>query len=44
MHEAGCVYVTDADRPIVDSLVMRRLLAYAGGQACWSPTGRPTPG
>ena len=31
MHEAGCVYVTDADRPIVDSKVFRRLLAYAGG-------------
>jgi dihydroorotase len=31
MHEAGCVYVTDVDRPIVDSKVMRRLLAYAGG-------------
>jgi len=31
MHEAGCVYVTDADSPIVDSRVMRRLLAYAGG-------------
>ena len=31
MHEAGCVYVTNADRPIVDSRVMRRLLAYAGG-------------
>ena len=30
MHEAGCVYVTDADRPIVDSRVMRRVLAYAG--------------
>jgi dihydroorotase len=30
MREAGCVYVTDADRPIVDSRVMRRLLAYAG--------------
>jgi len=30
MAEAGCVYVTDADRPIVDSRVMRRLLAYAG--------------
>ncbi len=29
MHEAGCVYVTDADRPIVDSKVMRRLMAYA---------------
>jgi dihydroorotase len=31
MHDAGCVYVTDADRPIVDSKVMRRVLAYAGG-------------
>jgi dihydroorotase len=31
MHDAGCVYVTDVDRPIVDSKVMRRLLAYAGG-------------
>jgi dihydroorotase len=31
MHEAGCVFVTDADHPIVDSRVMRRLLAYAGG-------------
>ncbi len=31
MHEAGCVFVTDADRPIIDSRVMRRLLAYAGG-------------
>jgi len=30
MHEAGCVYVTDVDRPIIDSKVMRRLLAYAG--------------
>jgi dihydroorotase len=30
MAEAGCVYVTDADRPIVDSRLMRRLLAYAG--------------
>jgi dihydroorotase len=30
MNEAGCVYVTDADRPIMDSRVMRRLLAYAG--------------
>lgn len=29
MHEAGCVYVTNADRPIVDSKVMRRVLAYA---------------
>lgn len=31
MAEAGCVYVTDADRPIVDSKVMRRVLAYAAG-------------
>jgi len=31
MHDAGCVYVTDVDRPIVDSKVMRRLLAYARG-------------
>lgn len=29
MAEAGCVYVTDADRPIVDSKVFRRVLAYA---------------
>jgi dihydroorotase len=31
MSEAGCVYVTDADRPIVDSKVMRRVLSYAAG-------------
>ena len=31
MREAGCVFVTDVDRPITDSRVMRRLLAYAGG-------------
>jgi dihydroorotase len=31
MHDAGCVYVTDVDRPITDSKVMRRILAYAGG-------------
>jgi dihydroorotase len=31
MAEAGCVYVTDVDAPIVDSRLMRRLLAYAGG-------------
>jgi dihydroorotase len=31
MREAGCVYVTDADTPIVDSRLMRRLLAYAAG-------------
>jgi dihydroorotase len=30
MHEAGCVFVTDSDRPIADSKVMRRLLSYAG--------------
>ncbi|HEY1414818.1 MAG TPA: dihydroorotase [Caulobacteraceae bacterium] len=29
MREAGCVYVTNADRPIVDSRVMRRILAYS---------------
>ncbi|MDD3836285.1 MAG: dihydroorotase [Phenylobacterium sp.] len=29
MREAGCVYVTDADRPIVNSKVFRRVLAYA---------------
>jgi dihydroorotase len=30
MREAGAVYATDVDRPIVDSLVMRRVLTYAG--------------
>ena len=30
MREAGCLYVTNADRPIVNSKVMRRILAYAG--------------
>jgi dihydroorotase len=29
MREAGCVYVTNADEPIVDSKVMRRVMAYA---------------
>jgi dihydroorotase len=29
MHEAGCLYITDADRPIVDSKVLRRVLSYA---------------
>lgn len=29
MHEAGCLYVTDADRPIVNSKVLRRVLSYA---------------
>jgi dihydroorotase len=32
LHEAGCVYVTNADSPVTDSRVMRRLLAYAGSQ------------
>lgn len=31
MREAGCLYVTDADRPIVNSKVLRRVLAYAKG-------------
>jgi dihydroorotase len=31
MREAGAVYVTDVDRPVVDSLVLRRVLAYARG-------------
>jgi dihydroorotase len=31
MHEAGALYITDADRPIVDSKVMRRVLTYASG-------------
>ena len=45
MHEAGCVYVTDADRPIVDSKVMRRRADLRRRpRACWSPTARPTPG
>jgi dihydroorotase len=29
MHDAGCVYVTDVDRPIVDSKVFQRVLAYS---------------
>ncbi len=29
MGEAGCVYVTNADRPVTDSRVMRRVLSYA---------------
>ncbi|WP_337186116.1 dihydroorotase [Phenylobacterium sp.] len=29
MHDAGCLYVSDADRPIVDSKVLRRVLSYA---------------
>ena len=31
MREAGCLFVTDADRPIVNSKVMQRVLAYAKG-------------
>jgi dihydroorotase len=31
MSEAGCVYITNADRPIADSRLMRRVLAYARG-------------
>ncbi len=29
MHEAGAVYFTDADRPISNSKVLRRVLSYA---------------
>jgi dihydroorotase len=31
MHEAGALYITDADRPIVDSRVLRRVMSYAKG-------------
>lgn len=31
MREAGCVFISDADRPIIDSRVLRRILAYAHG-------------
>lgn len=31
LKEAGCLYITDADRPVADSRLMRRVLAYAGG-------------
>ena len=31
MHEAGARYITDADRPIVDSRVLRRVMSYARG-------------
>ena len=45
MREAGCVYVTDADRPIVDSKVMRRRAGLRQRlRRCWSRTARPTPG
>jgi dihydroorotase len=35
MQEAGCVYFTDADKPIVDSRVLMRLLKYAAGFEAW---------
>jgi dihydroorotase len=31
MHEAGARYITDADKPIVDSRVLRRVMTYAKG-------------
>ncbi len=31
MHDAGAVYITDADSPIVDSKTFRRVLTYASG-------------
>jgi len=31
MHEAGALYITDVDRVIADSKVMRRVLSYAKG-------------
>lgn len=31
MHEAGAVYFSDVDRPITDSRLQRRLMAYANG-------------
>ena len=31
MREAGALYITDADRVIADSLVMRRVMTYAKG-------------
>ena len=31
MREAGCLYVTDVDRPITNSQVMRRTMTYARG-------------
>ncbi len=35
MREAGCVYFTDVDRPIVDSRVLMRALQYASGFGAW---------
>jgi dihydroorotase len=29
MKEAGALYITDADRPVVDTKIMRRIMAYA---------------
>ncbi len=40
MHEAGARYFTDVDRPIVDSRVLRRVLAYAKGPAPERRRGR----
>jgi dihydroorotase len=31
MREAGALYVTDADRPVVNSKVLRRVMTYAAG-------------
>ncbi len=31
MHEAGALYFTDADQPIVNSKILRRVLSYANG-------------
>ena len=35
MREAGCVYFTDVDRPIVDSRVLMRALQYAASFGAW---------
>jgi dihydroorotase len=35
MREAGCVYFTDVDRPIVDSRVLMRALQYATRFGAW---------
>ena len=31
MHEAGALYFTDADEPLVNSKILRRVLSYANG-------------
>jgi dihydroorotase len=31
MHEAGALYITDVDKPITDSKVLRRVMSYARG-------------